>query len=135
MIQKSNERILFLTIWTLLLLGFAIWRFWPRETPPIVIHPSVILREELITWFERAEVTDSTPTRYTVELKIQKPFIDQLGADETRKVLLGFHLMSESSVLSQGIVECVMSPEGTIHVVLPNPNRVSAKSIQLSLAQ
>lgn len=132
--MKAAERTLFFSLWGVLLLGLAIWRFWPAEPKPVEDpHPGVILADELINWFDRAKVVEQTPTRYRIEVTIRPSYLEKLRG-ETGRIQLGFHLRSENLVLSQGVVECVVQPEGKITVDIPNPNRVSARTVQLTLA-
>lgn len=133
-LKSRPEKALFVSLWGVLILGVALWNFWPSEPEtyedPL---PTIILANELTSWFQTAAVTSATATTYTIEIQFQQKYVESLDGDK-RKAHLAYHFMRETTVLSQGIAEVEIPPEGLIKLVLPNPNRVAARRIQLSLA-
>lgn len=133
LLKKKSEKILFFSIWALLMIGAGLWVFRPGSTHDETLIPPVLLGDELISWFRRASVTEMTSTTFSIEAKLQKKYAEQLNG-ENRTMHLAYYFMKDTTVLSQGVVEVNLHPDGIIKMVLPNPNRVSAKHILISLA-
>lgn len=114
-------------------MGGLIWKFRPGDPPIVSHHPEVVLGSELASWFVRAKVQAVTNADFRIELELQKSYFQDKNWDE-RLIHLAYHLMGESSVLSQGVIPCRIQPTGMMTVDIPNPTRVSPRSIQLSLA-
>lgn len=131
--DKPRERILFFSLWGLLILGGLIWFCWPKSPQIAQTTPDIILGTELASWFVRARVTKATPSLFQIEVQIQERYVQDRSLEE-REILLAYHLLGEQSVLAQGIIPVKIQPKGLIQLELPNTKHISPRSIQLSLA-
>jgi hypothetical protein len=133
--RRSSERALFLALWAVLILGTALYRFWPGNGLDSESPPRVVLADELVPWFGSTLLTRAQPSHYTIELALNNGYRESLSGPD-RHVQLRFELRGESrSILYQGTTACVLQQnEPKVLIDLPNPNRVSAREISLSLA-
>jgi len=133
------ERKLYFSIWILILLGVAIWKFWPKEskllTPGDDSLPNVTLGKELLPLFTHGKVKEQRTSKFVVELFLAEAYRARLGTNAT-EFPLNYQLRSESSVLDTGIVACrIESKDNISRLTIPNPKRVWSKSIYFTLAQ
>lgn len=133
MLNSNRERILFTSIWGVLFLTAALWHFWPNRPMEAPAYPDVVLGSELSSWFVRAKIIKTTPTLFRAEIELQKSYVENKNWEE-RQIHLAYHLMGDRSVLSQGVIACRIQPEGLMEIDVPNPNRLTPRLIQLSLA-
>ena len=142
--RRSSERALFFALWIVLILGLSLYRFWPGAGIELQAPPRLLLKDELLPWFKSASVTETQPSHYKLEFVLSESYRqsmkssarDVAGHESDRRVQLSFLLLGESdNVLAQGTVPCTLQSDALkTEVELPNPKRVSARAIQLSLA-
>jgi len=133
-LQKNAERSLFLTLWGILILGFALWSFWPSPKPLADPSPQVELGAELRSWFEGVTLTQSVPSQYSVELRLLPGYRARLSAHPV-PVELSYEYWSQTNPLYRGQALTVIRAErSSVQLELPNPEHISARRIQLHLA-
>jgi hypothetical protein len=99
------------------------------ETPP-----PVELGQELRYWFQSAQIRETLPSHYSLELKLAPDYQARLSKHQL-SVRLAFDYWSHTRALYRGQVPCIIHPEEAIvRVDLPNPERISARQIHLRLA-
>lgn len=131
--MRGAERTLFFSLWTILILAFAIWHFHgpPGRTPTAPV--TVTLSPEIQPWFESAAISREMPSAYLVELKLSPKYRGALKGTP-HEVHLGFHFSKGNIVMAEGEVACVLDPESASQELkIPNLNRVAAKEIELYL--
>jgi hypothetical protein len=133
--KEASERILFFTLWGLMFIGFGIWKFWPDSGRAVAVSlPPLTIASELKTLFDQGSTTQSLPTFFTVQLHVAKRYRELLSGDE-KKIFVGYQLLREDRVLSEGVVPCVIRPQdATVTLALQNPERVFPRSIQVFLS-
>ena len=136
MTLEKQERTLFYSIWIVVLLGLLIWKFYPRadqlgrEDPP-----TVELGRELAERFTQASVTDPSLGHYAVELKLSPAYQSRLE-EKVYSFALSYDLVGPQSVLFRGVAPCaIYARRGIASVELPNPYRISARTIRLHMAE
>jgi len=131
--KNSSERILYYTLWFIIILGLALWKFWPEFREKSETIP-VTMAEELKVLFRGVSLKRTQPSFYEVELVVEPQYMERIKTKE-QKVHIGFDLWGEHSILSSGVAPCAIRPmEKSIVLNLQNPKRISAKKIQLYLA-
>jgi hypothetical protein len=118
-----------------ILLGTALWRFWPSSSHTDTTVVPVELAPELSNWVHSANTVEIQPSRYEVELGLNPTFTQSLRGG-TREAQLGYGFRGPSGTLFQGVAPCRFDAgKPTLKVSLPNPDRVSARGIHLYLAR
>lgn len=127
----NAERKLIWTLWGIIFLLVLLWRFWPGE--PVAKAVSIDLQPapELSNWFLPGTVLENQPSLLKVRLPLKAA-----KARNAQTVQLGYSLLSLSGVAFNGTTLCPFIEGDEVCIVsLPNPQRVSVRSIQLYLAR
>ena len=129
----NAERKLFLSLWAVLILVFALWRFWPAAPADSGGSIPVELAPELQSWFQDPRL-QADPSRYRVELMLTPSFAKSVQS--SRQLLIGYGLRGPNGMLFQNAVPCALEPgQSSARLELPNPKRISARSLYLYLAR
>lgn len=130
--MKTNERLLFFSLWILLILSVLLWKFWP--SPKLsVTHPELVLRKELHERVEKAILESTGPSEFLVRLRFFPAFVRQFEKG-SREIHLGFRFLSSRGPLSMGNTTAKLEPPETdLLVRLSNPERVTPRAIELYL--
>jgi len=131
--NSPRERVLFFSIWGLLILGAAIYFCWPKSPVITQTTPDVILGSELASWFVQAKVTTVTTASFKIDVQLQDRYVQDRSLDD-REILLAYHFLGEQSVLAQGVIPVKIQPKGLIQLEIPNSKHIAPRTIQLSLA-
>lgn len=132
--KANSERALFFSLWGIVFLFVGIWKFWPTPGNSAEFLPPLTIGAELRTLFEDGATTKASPTFFTAQLRLTKQYRELLSGDEKR-IHVGYRLLHEDSVLSEGVVPCLIRPQdSTVTLTLQNPERVYPKNIQLYLS-
>lgn len=119
----------------MLLLGSALWYFWPKPPQTLAVEMPVSLGPELTPWFTSPKTIQADPSRFQIQLDLQSDF-RQANPDFARQVQLGYSFMGRNRVLFEGIVPCRLdATKRNSELTLPNPHRVNPQSIHLFIAR
>lgn len=129
--NERAERALFYSIWAVLILGFAIWRFRPAPEGPTKEVP-ITLAPEVRPWFSEGVVQRFRGNSLTVGLVLTPEYKRTLRGTST--VDVGYRLTHPTAVPSEGSTPVRLSPESTMGVALVNnPSREPATKIEFFL--
>lgn len=93
------------------------------------------LGAELGPWFQSARLSETQPSRFTVELALNPGYRRTLQ-DSARIVQLGYQIVGENGTLYQGVAPCALDGnQPSTLVALPNPKRVTGRGLHLYLAR
>lgn len=128
--EKRSERALFFSLWTVLILGAAIWYFYPSSRPTARDgSPEVTIAPEMKSWFSEARLALFEPPRYTVRLTPTPQYLKTLKG-EKRTIHLSYRLVSKDNNAQSGLVACVVDPEKpAVSIVISHPQPFQAKAI------
>lgn len=130
------ERTLFLSLWVVLILAFAIWHFYPTfESREVAGAIPVEIGRELQGRIESAEISKSSPSQHWLRLQVARGYLGTLP-DDSHRILLGYDLLNDKKVVYTGSVNFDLArADESIQLALPNPERVFTRRIRIYLPQ
>jgi hypothetical protein len=130
--KNRGERVLFFSIWALILLGFSLWKFRLKEEAPALKPPALTWADELGVWFSDAKFSHQELSLYTIQFR--KTPDRKLASD--MDVLVGYELKGRFPGVYRGVSPCRISGTKEEAVLrIPNPERIQAEQIHLFLAR
>jgi hypothetical protein len=133
--MKTSEKILFFTLWGFILLGVGLWKFrvkTPTDQPAAV---ELVLNQELGSFFSSAVLTSEDKDSYQVKFSVHPTYLASLSGDSTRLHLKYDLLVNEKVAYENTIAVTVLPHKSELATSLPNPLKLSSKTIALSLAR
>lgn len=129
----QEERVLFYSLWILLILGIALWRFWPSPSPSSEkVTVAVEMAPEVMPWFTSANIKRRTPSGYRLILELSPEY--RASLERGRWVTLGFEFQGPPAPAFRSSTRAHMRPDRPrIKVLLPNPKQVTAQRVRLFL--
>lgn len=130
--KKQSEKALFISLWILIILGVALWKFWP--TFQVKVDPTpVMLSKELEVMFGGGRVKAFGGTHINLEISVNHDYQSRV-AGESKRVSLGFHLMRKDTSFSTGHINVAIPiSDKYLSLELPNPQGSRPTAIQLFL--
>lgn len=131
-----GERRLFISLWIILILSFAIWHFYPNFEPREPASPiQVEMGAELHGRFEQVELTKTSPSQNWLRIQFAQGYLRTLPPDG-HEILLAYDLLNDVKVVYTGAIRFELSRnDDTAQVMLPNPERVYTRRIRIYLPQ
>lgn len=129
--NERAERALFYSIWAVLLIGFALWKFRPTHEGPVAEVP-ITLAPEVRPWFSEGVVQRFRGNSLTVGLVLTPEYRRTLR--KTSTVDVGYRLTHPTATPSEGSTPVRMSPDSSVGVALVNnPSREPATKVEFFL--
>jgi hypothetical protein len=114
--SESAERALFYSIWAVILIGVALWRFRPVPEAQVVDVP-ISLSKELRPWFSEGVVQRSRGNSLTIGLSLTSDYRRTLRQGRT-EILLGYRISSGEGTSAEGAATVRLSPDTTLGTTL-----------------
>ncbi len=130
--NERAERALFYSIWAVLILGFAIWKFRPHtEGPPAEVP--ITLAPEVRPWFSEGVVQRASGNAITIGLVLTPEYRKTLR-NGSNPVNVHYRVSHPKAVASEGLTSVRLSPENSMGTALVNnPSREPATKIEFFL--
>ncbi len=131
---KAAEKALFLTLWSIIIIGISIWVFWPKASERVIPTPELELGKNVSPIFGSAFVTPTPNAEYHVTLHLLPEYLTELGKEE-KELELGVRFLGDTSVIEETKVYTrLRADEPIANIVIPNPKHYHPKRLLLYLA-
>lgn len=135
LLRTHADKVMFLTLWGILLLALGLWKFRPRVTASEPSISEIKVSNELNPFFSRVRLRSIAPTYFTLQVEVRKEYTARLGGD-AKSVILGYQFSKDQKELYKGHLSLnIPADSRDLEVTLPNPQGVHARQIELFLAR
>lgn len=131
--RSKSERTLFFALWAFLLLGYALYRFWPDDTPKALPPLAIEVAPELKPWFSSVKVRTRGINRYLLNIELTPEYRSSLRG-KPKTIRMNYRLAGPEQKFQEGVVGMNIQPQhpGTL-LSIPNLEKIPASRIELFL--
>lgn len=133
--MNAKEKVLFITIWGMILLGVGLWKFRVKSPAASGSPIQVVLTPELEGFFSSATLVSEDNDTYKIKFNVQPNYLASLSGDPTKLHLKYGLLVNDKTAYENTLAVTVAPHRNDLSTNLPNPMKVSTKTISLSLAR
>ena len=133
--RTKSERTLFFVLWGFLLLGYALFRFWPGNVPKTLPPLAIAVAPELKPWFSSVKIRTRGINRYLLNIELTPEYRSSLRG-KPRTIRMNYRLAGPEERTQEGVVGMNIHPQHAATLLsIPNLEKIPASKIELFLTQ